>query len=98
MANLANDIRLAVDSGESSIGVREVMRSLMSNKSKLIIVASTAQDIVDDIKHTAKIIDTNVIVFDCDSMELGTICGKPYSVSSLSIINPGNSKILEEKY
>lgn len=99
MSNLTNDIRLALDSGKSAIGMREVMRSLNSDEAKLIIIASTAENsIVDDIVHIAKIINTRVIVYESDSMELGTVCGKPYSVSSLSIIDPGNSKILEKKY
>ena len=44
----------------------------------------------------AKISDIKVVEFDGDSMQLGAVCGKPFSVSALSIIEQGNSSILDE--
>jgi large subunit ribosomal protein L30e len=30
-----------------------------------------------------------------DSVDLGTLCGKPFPVSAMVILEPGDSKILE---
>lgn len=99
MANLANDIRLAVDSGKTAIGMRDVMRSINSNEAKLVILSSTLEHSrMDDIKHVAKINGTEVIMFTGNPVELGTVCGKPYSISVLSILEQGDSKILNNKY
>jgi large subunit ribosomal protein L30e len=98
MADLSNDIRLAVDSGEAAIGVNKAVEALLSNKAKMVIVASKNKgDRLSDIQHLAKISNTRVQVFEGTPMDLGVVCGKPFSVSVLSIINPGNSNILKEK-
>lgn len=97
MADLANNIRLAVDSGKVALGVNDVMDSIKKNDAKLIVVASNnRKDILDDIQHLSKVASIKTIVFEGNSMELGALCGKPYSVSALSVIEEGHSKILEE--
>ena len=99
MANLVNDIRLAVDSGKTAVGVRDVTRAIVSDSAKLIVVSSKLdQSSLDDIKHLAGISGIPVIVYDADSMALGTVCGKPFSVAAVAVVDPGNSNILEEKY
>jgi large subunit ribosomal protein L30e len=96
MADLAGDIRLAVDSGETAIGFRSVSASLHSNTSKLIIIArKNRKETMDDIMHLTKVSNTGYIIFEGNPMELGAICGKPFSVSVISINKPGNSHILE---
>jgi large subunit ribosomal protein L30e len=97
MADLANNIRLAVDSGKVALGVNKVMDSIKKNDAKLVVVAAkNRQDILEDLQHISKISSIKTVVFNGNSMELGAICGKPYSVSALSIIEEGHSKILEE--
>lgn len=99
MANLASDIRLAVDSGEVAIGINSVMESMASGKAKLVIASSKNKPgALSDIEHIAKLAEVKVIVFDGDPIQLGTVCGKPYSVSAISIIDQGNSNILDENY
>ena len=48
--------------------------------------------------HLAKLSDVKVVVFQGNPMNLGVVCGKPYSVSVLSITDPGSSNILKENY
>ncbi len=97
MADLANNIRLAVDSGKVALGVNKVMDSIKKNDAKLVVVAAkNRQDILEDLQHISKVSSIKTVVFNGNSMELGAICGKPYSVSALSIIEEGHSKILEE--
>jgi large subunit ribosomal protein L30e len=99
MADLANDIRLAVDSGKAVFGVKESVDSIMASKAKAVVVASSnKKDRLNDIMHLAKISDVKVIVFQGNPMNLGVVCGKPYSVSVLSVMEPGSSNILKETY
>lgn len=99
MADLANDIRLAVDSGEAVFGVKESMDSIVASKAKIVIVASSnKKDRINDVMHLAKFSDVKVVVFEGNPMNLGVVCGKPYSVSVLSIMEPGSSNILNETY
>jgi large subunit ribosomal protein L30e len=99
MADLARDIRLAVDSGEVAIGAESVISSIKGSTSKLVILASLGKkELYDDITHLAKLSEVKIMLFSGNSMDLGTVCGKPFSVSALSIIKPGNSNILTADY
>jgi large subunit ribosomal protein L30e len=99
MADMSNDIRLAVDSGEAIFGINKASQAIISRKAKIVIVASKNKgDRVGDVMHLAKLADIKVQVFEGTPMDLGVVCGKPYSVSTLSIVDPGNSNILNESY
>ena len=78
MADITKDIRLAVDSGKTAIGINKVTASIKDNTAKLVIVASkNKKDTLQDIEHIAKISDIRVITFEGTSIELGALCGKP---------------------
>ncbi len=97
MADLTNNIRLAVDSGKTAIGINSVLDSIKENSAKLIIITSKSKpEELQEIAHLAKVADIEVIKFDGDSMRLGAVCGKPYSVAAISIIEAGNSEILNK--
>ncbi len=97
MTDLSTNIRLAVDSGKVALGVNEVLSSIRGNKAKLVVAASkNKKEILQDVQHISKVANVKIILYEGDTMQLGAICGKPYSVSVLSIIEEGHSKILEE--
>ena len=97
MSDLANDIRLAVDSGETALGINKVIDSIKDNTARLVVAASINNaNALQDVMHMAKISNLSVISFEGNSLELGAVCGKPFSVSVLSIIKPGNSSILNK--
>ena len=99
MADLSNDIRLAVDSGKAVFGVKESIDSMMAGTAKVVVVASSnKKDRINDIMHMAKLSNVKVVVFEGNPMNLGVVCGKPFSVSVLSIMDAGSSNILNETY
>ncbi len=99
MADLNRDLRLAVDTGKVIIGTREVGKAISENNAKLVIIASAGKkDDVDDISHMCGVSGIKAIKFDGGSMNLGTVCGKPYSINAVAILEPGNSNILNENY
>lgn len=97
MADLANDIRLAVDSGKTALGLNTVIQSIKDNSAKLVIVAQKNKESnLQDIVHIAGIAGIKILKFDGNPVELGAVCGKPFSVSTLSVIEPGHSNILKD--
>ncbi len=91
----SNDIRLAVDSGEVALGIKQVLKSIKNNTAKLVITAvKNKEEVLNDIKYLTNISNIKLEIFKGNSTELGSTCGKPYSVSTLSIIDPGHSNIL----
>lgn len=90
------EIRRTVDTGEVLFGERETEKNLLTNKGKLIIVSkNTSSEKKEKIKHIAGLANIPYYEFKGTSLELGSICGKPYSVSMLLVKAVGKSKILD---
>ncbi len=99
MPDLNSSLRLAVDTGTISFGAKETTRAIMGQKVKAVVIAKSGKgQTINDLKHLCKLENIKVLTFNGNPIELGTVCGKPYSVSCLGIIDPGTSKILEEQY
>ncbi|MGC8622694.1 MAG: 50S ribosomal protein L30e [Candidatus Micrarchaeia archaeon] len=99
MTDLSGDIRLAVDSGKVAIGANSVIASITTGTAKLVVLSPKGkQDPYNDILHLAKLSELRIIKFEGNPIELGAVCGKPFPVSAIAIINPGNSNILNEDY
>lgn len=93
---LARALRLAVETGKVEFGAKNGVKDSLLAKSKLLVVASNApRELQDDIAYYSKLSAVPVLTFDGTSIELGSICGKPYPVSVLSIYDAGSSDIME---
>lgn len=89
---LISAVRLAVESGKVDFGARTGIKT----KAKLFVVAGNAPDrIKEKVSTYAKTSDIPLITFDGSSMELGSVCGRPFPVSVLSVYDEGSSNILE---
>ena len=99
MSDLNNDIRLVVDTGKISFGSKSTVRAMSENAALAIIIAEKGKnEIITDITHLCGISKMKLIKFDGNPVELGALCGKPYSVNALAIMDPGSSNILKEEY
>jgi large subunit ribosomal protein L30e len=96
MADLSSDIRLAVDSGTIAVGLKSVIRSIKKDQAKLVIASSkNNEDNISEVEHLSKVAGIKFVRYESTPVEFGTLCGKPFSVSMISVIDAGNSKILE---
>lgn len=99
ITDIGNDIRLAVDTGKVTLGNREVMRSISNSSARAIVIATRGKkEIIEDIIHVCGVAQIKVLRFSGNSLELGALCGKPFSVNALAILDAGNSNILNEDY
>ena len=89
-------IRMAVDSGKTVLGSDRAKKFALLGEAKAIVLARNCPaDVKQDIAHYASLASVPVIRFNGTSIELGVVCGKPFPVSALSVIEPGNSDILK---
>ena len=89
-------IRLAVESGKVSLGARRAIKEASAGKSKAFIVATRApQEIREDVEKTAKGSSIPVVEFEGSTLDLGSACGKSFSVSVISVQDAGASNILD---
>ena len=82
-------IRQAVDTGDVQIGTRSAERSVKKKTAKMIVIATNCPG-YPWLKNLA----VKVHRFNGNGLDLGAACGKPYSISVIAIVNPGESSIL----
>ncbi|SCG84839.1 50S ribosomal protein L30e [Methanobacterium congolense] len=89
-------IRVAVDTGSVTLGSDKSIQALKLGKGKLVIIADNCpRDIKEDVEHYSKLSEIPVYTYEGTSVELGSVCGRPYTVATLIIKDPGDSTILE---
>ncbi len=87
-------IRLAVESGSVEFGGRAGISA--QNKAKLLVMANNVPaELKGKVEKFANGSKIPLISFEGSSMELGSVCGKPFPVSVLSVYKEGSSNILE---
>ncbi|WP_409200609.1 50S ribosomal protein L30e [Methanobrevibacter sp. DSM 116169] len=96
MMDVDRGIRVAVDTGDVTLGSEKSIQSLKLGKGNLVVVAKNSPEtIVEDVKYYAELSDIKFIMYEGTSVELGSVCGKPFTVATLVINDPGDSTILE---
>lgn len=89
-------IRVAVDTGDVVLGSEKSIQSLKLGKGKLAVVAANSpKEILADVEYYANLSEIPFIVYEGTSVELGSVCGKPFTVATLIINDPGDSTILD---
>ena len=87
-------IRVAVDTGDVTLGSEKSIQSLKLGKGQLLIVAAnTPKDIVE---YYTNLSDIPSYTYEGSSVELGSVCGKPFTVATLIVNDPGDSTILDD--
>jgi large subunit ribosomal protein L30e len=86
-------LRQVVQTGEVHFGVRQAKKALRANSAQLIVVPENIPD--DTLEELRGIAKVPMVRFEGTNFELGTICGKPFSVSALTVIEAGDSDILD---
>ena len=82
-------LRTAAKTGEVQYGMAQAKKAIESRQGKLIVVASNCP--APELKEQK---DVPVMDFPGNNRDLGTACGKPFSVSVVTVIAAGDSPIL----
>ncbi len=91
-----NQLKIAIRTGKVILGSKRTIQLAKLGKAKVIVVAANAPPkIKEDIMYYAKLSNIPVYIYEGSSVELGAICGKPFTVAALAIIDVGDSNILD---
>jgi large subunit ribosomal protein L30e len=83
---LAKLIKEKIKQNKVTLGYKAVMRSMKTGHPDLIIIANNLpEEKRRVIEHNAKISKIQVEEYPKDSVNLGLLCGKPFSVGVLAI-------------
>lgn len=96
MIDIDKAVSTAVKTGKVSLGANSAVQNAQTGKAKLIILAANCpKEVREDIEHYSKLSNLPVITYKGSSLDLAAACGKPFSISALSIREPGDSEILK---
>ena len=96
MVNLDHALSIAVKTGKVLFGANSTIRNVMMGKVRLAVIASNCpDDIRKKIEKACRLSNIPLMVSRRNNVELGRICGKPFSISVLAIRDPGDSDILK---
>ncbi len=90
------ELHNALKTGRVVLGTRRTLRLLKLGRIKAVIAAANAPpEIKQEIMYYAKLGDIPVYIYPGTSVELGAVCGKPFTVMSLGIVDEGQSRIVD---
>jgi large subunit ribosomal protein L30e len=90
MIDIARALKTAATTGEVRYGLAETKKSVKNGEAKMVVVASNCPE-----KEAMEAVEgKKVLVFNGTNVDLGAACGKPFPISALAIVSPGESNIL----
>ncbi len=90
MIDISKALKAAITTGDVEFGVDQTEKAVKAGKAQMVILARNCPSA----SLTGKEIGVKVHVYEGNNMELGALCGKPFSVSALAVIDKGTSNIL----
>ncbi len=95
MIDISRELQVALNTGKVMLGYKESLKAIIDGSAKLVILASNApSEVASTVQHYAKIANIPVFVFQGSSWDLGAAIRKPFKVSTIAIVDPGESNIL----
>ncbi len=82
---LAKELKKIIKTGKIYIGIKQAKKAISNGEAKLLIIANNAPEKIDA--------NVPIIEFEGDGFDLGAICGKPFSVSVVTVVSEGESKL-----
>jgi len=96
MIDVNKAIAAAVKTGKVSFGASVALQNAKTGKARMIVLAANCpKNIKDEIEYNCKLSNVPVMMFKGASMDLATVCNKPFIISALSIREAGDSEILK---
>ena len=97
-SSLDVELRRLLKTGKVVIGAKRSIAAIKLGKAKgVVLVTKLPKHIEDDVLYYARLSEVKVIRFPGSSYDLGTAVGKPFPITTIAIIDPGDSNLLKEE-
>jgi len=88
-------LRRAIKTGNIILGQHNTQKSIKEGKAQIVVVAQNCPEkFMTQLKSNQNLF---IHTFEGSSVALGKACGKPFMVSTLAVVDPGESDILSLK-
>ena len=92
--DLSRQLKMAIATGNLRFGQRQALDACARGEAKVVVFAANCPSEFIDELH-ANHPEVTKFRASMVNRELGTACGKPFSVSTISIIDAGDSDLLQ---
>ncbi len=92
--DIEREIKRAIETGKVYFGLDQARKCLRNKTAKLFIVARNCPDPYF-LQESVENVPT--IIFQGTSTELGSVCGKMFDVSIITVIDPGESSLIKKE-
>ncbi|MES1911655.1 MAG: 60S ribosomal protein L30, variant 2 [Cercozoa sp. M6MM] len=90
-------LALVMKSGEVLLGYKQTLKAIRNGKAKVVILSNNCPALrKSEIEYYAMLAKVAVHYYSGNNIDLGTACGKYFRISTLSIIDQGDSDIITE--
>ena len=90
--DLSRQLKTAISSGELTYGQNQAVDACANGNAKLIIFAANCpQEYIDGLR--ARHPDIPMHRIELVNRELGAACAKPFSISTICVLNEGSMKV-----
>ncbi|AAM04680.1 ribosomal protein L30e [Methanosarcina acetivorans C2A] len=89
--NVDKSLIKAVKTGKVIVGANRTIDAAANGSAKMVVLASNCPE---DIKKKIQATDIPVLEYEGTSVELGPVCGKPFTIAAMAILDVGESDIL----
>jgi large subunit ribosomal protein L30e len=92
--DIGRQLKQGINSGEIVFGQRQTTSQCTRGTAKLVLVASNCpESFIDHLRNSHPSVPIHQVTMV--NRQLGAACGKPFPVSSLCVIEPGQSDLLQ---
>eukprot|EP01017_Pseudomicrothorax_dubius_P023945 TRINITY_DN254_c0_g1_i2.p1 TRINITY_DN254_c0_g1~~TRINITY_DN254_c0_g1_i2.p1 ORF type:complete len:105 (+),score=34.05 TRINITY_DN254_c0_g1_i2:106-420(+) len=96
--NINTKLSLVMRSGKAVLGYSSVLKTLRNGKAKLILISNNCPTLrKSQIEYYAMLAKVEIYLFPGNNTDLGTACGRFHRCSCLSILDAGDSDILNKE-
>ncbi len=87
--DISKVLRSAISTGKVQIGTKQTLDAVKNGKAQVVVVSSNCPE-----QTMSGIKGATIIKYPGSEVDLGIACGKPFSIVTLAVLEPGESDIL----
>jgi large subunit ribosomal protein L30e len=92
--DLVKEIKKAISTGKVYFGIEQAKKAIKKGEAKILIVAKNCPD-KNFLGETLE--NVKIVHFDGTASDLGSVCGKMFDISVVTVVDPGESSIIKEQ-
>jgi large subunit ribosomal protein L30e len=89
--NVDKSLIKAVKTGKVIFGANRTVEAAANGSAKIVILASNCPEYI---KKKSQETNVPIMEYEGTSVELGPVCGKPFTIAAMAILDVGESDIL----